>query len=386
MTHSITIGFVPLTDAAPLIVAHEMGFAKEEGLDVNLLREQSWASIRDKLSYGIIDAAHLLLPMAIGMSLGVAPVKTQIDFPLVLSMNGNGFVASAKLAVALKAIGSRIGDAQSFGRAMIKLSHSQPIPVAVPFLQSMHVTMLRHLITQMGGRPEDVFDFRVASPSKIEQLLTDGDVDGFMVGAPWASSAVENSAGQLMLTSNTIWQGAPDKVLGLRHDWVQENTEAAIRLTRAIYRAANWASEHSNSAVVSEILSRPCYLDLAANLIENNLCGETIVNQSGQQIIDPLAQRLDARCIGFPWQSAAAFIAQKNAAYWDIDPKCARHMASKICRPDIYRQALESVGAPLPSANQKVEGSLHFETEVPGLNNPVLGPDAFFNGKTFDPA
>ncbi len=386
MTRPVNIGFVPLTDAAPLIVAVEMGFAEEEGLDVNLLREQNWATIRDKLSYGVVDAAHVLLPMAIGISLGLAPTKTRIDFPLVLNMNGNAFVASPNLTTALLENGNQLGNARAFGNALIKLSRSQPIRVAVPFLQSMHVTMLRHLITQLGGLPEDVFDFLVSSPSKIEQLLTDGDVDGFMVGSPWASHAVENGAGHLMLTSNTIWQGAPEKVLGMRYDWLEDNRDTAMRLTRAVYRAANWAARNPNSGVVSEILSRPQYLNVSSSIIENNLLGDTVMATSGQTQHDPLALQLDAKRIGFPWQSAAAFVAAQNAPYWNIDPTLAKTVAHEICRPDIYRQALESANAPLPSANQKVEGSLHSTTEVPGMNNPILGPDAFFDGKIFDPA
>jgi len=94
MTYKIDIGYVPLTDAAPLIVAHELGFAQEEGIDLNLIREHSWATIRDKLRFGLLDAAQILFPTALEMSLEAGGAQTRIDVPMVLNLNGNSFVAT----------------------------------------------------------------------------------------------------------------------------------------------------------------------------------------------------------------------------------------------------------------------------------------------------
>ncbi|WP_193222077.1 CmpA/NrtA family ABC transporter substrate-binding protein [Amylibacter sp. SFDW26] len=386
MSKAINIGFVPLTDAAPLILAVEMGFAEEEGLSINLVREHNWSSVRDKLSFGVLDGAHILLPMALAMSLGLAPAPNKIDIPIILNMNGNSFVAGNKLTKKIKAVGGVFGKTKDIGEALITLTQESPIRVAVPFLQSMHVTMLRHLISQLGHTPETVFDFHVCAPSSIEMALNTGNVDAFMVGAPWATNAIDNGSGHLMLTSNSIWQGAPEKAFGIRRQWLDEHRNEAEQMVRVLYRAANWVSNPSNASVASEILSNPKYLDLDTNHIESNLRGDILVKSNGMTINEPLALQFDAKRIGFPWKSTAAWIAEQNAPYWGVSIEDARTIAREACRTDIYRSALESVKAPLPSANEKVEGSLKARTSVSGFHEPIFGPDAFFDGITFDVA
>lgn len=384
MSVPINIGFVPLTDAAPLIIAHEMGFAREEGLSLNLSRELNWSTVRDKLGFGILDGAHLLLPLALSLSLGAGPVFCEIDIAMIMNMNGNALVVNHQLANALKVAGCQTGDARSFAKTMIKLTANGPVRIGVPYMDSMHVTMLRHLILRLGERPENVFEFHVSSPSAIESLLKSGDVDAFMVGAPWGARAVENDTGCLILSSNSIWQGAPEKVLGLRRDWVNENEELSVRLTRAVYRAANWVANRSNASVASEILTRFEYLDMDAALIEHNLRGEVVVSSSGTTIFDPLAIQFDANRIGFPWHSSIGWVAEQNAAFWKIDKSVARQLSTECCRTDLYRKALESIYGPVPSANAKLEGSLAELTPVSGSNDPILGPDAFFDGEIYD--
>lgn len=386
MTRPINIGYVALTDAAPLIAAVEMGFAQEEGLSLNLIRERNWSTVRDKLSYGIFDAAHVLLPLATALTLGLGPVHCKIDIPMILNMNGNAFVASTGLAARMDAAGSKLGDARAFGVALIELARQKPIRVAVPFLQSMHVTMLRYLVQCLGADASRVFEFQVSSPSLIETLLRNGAVDAFMVGAPWGTKAVENGDARLMLTSNSIWQGAPEKVLGIRAKWLTQNERLAVRLTRAIYRGANWVADKNNTALTSEIMSRSTYLDIDAQTIEHNLRGENIVRQNGLVTVDPLALQFDARRIGFPWKSSIGWVAAQNAPFWKFNPDQARKLAAQSCRTDIYRNALAPISGPLPLANEKIEGSLTIPTAVPGLHDLVLGPDAFFDGRIFDTA
>ncbi len=386
MTRQINAGFVPLTDAAPLIVAHELGFAEEEGLTLNLIREHSWATIRDKLAFGVFDAAQLLLPIAFELPHSLGPARTHIDVPLFLNMNGNSFVASNSLASRLAEAGSVFGDARSLGEAIVKLGQDRPLRVAVPFMQSMHVTMLRYLVKQLGHAPDDVLEFFVSPPSQIETVLCAGDVDAFMVGAPWATNAVENGSGQLMLTSNSIWQGAPEKALGIPHDWLEDNRGDAEALVRALYRAGVWSAQRSNAAVLSEILSRDTYLDLNASVIEQYIRGHISISAHGNTVIDPMALQFDLMRIGFPWKSSAAWIAEQNAPYWGLTPEEARTTARKVCRTDVYRSALESMYVPMPFANEKVEGSLLVQTTVPGQGDPVLGPDAFFDGSIFEVA
>jgi len=267
---------------------------------------------------------------------------------------------------------------------MITLGAQEPLRIAVPFMQSMHVTMLRFLVSQLGGDADEVLDFIISPPSEAEDLLRSGRVDAFMIGAPWATNAVENGSGHLMLTSNSIWQGAPEKALGVRHDWLEKNTETACALVRAIYRAGAWIAHSTNIPVLGEILSRREYLDLNAGVIEPHLNGEIMVDPLGGLMRDPFALRFDPKEVGFPWKSSAAWIAEQNARYLGVDAQVARETARDICRTDIFRKALESMRVSLPQANEKIEGSLPAPTSVSWANDLVLGPDAFFDGSIFD--
>ncbi|MBV1865739.1 MAG: ABC transporter substrate-binding protein [Rhodobacteraceae bacterium] len=386
MTQDLKLGFVALTDAAPLIVAKELGFAEEEGLNLTLVRERSWSSIRDKLAYGVFDAAHMLAPMAIAMSLGLGPVPGKVDVPFVLNLNGNAFVANADLAEKLTAQGAVFGDPQSLATALRAVSMAAPIRVAVPFLTSMHVAMLRFLVTRSGERASDIFDFVVSPPSLIETVLNSGEVDAFMVGAPWGNHAVENGAGQLMLTSNLIWQGAPEKVLALRNDWLELNLDATGQLIRALYRAAEWASRPENFTTLSEILSRTRYLDVHADIIEQMVKGQVTLDSTGKLSAQKLGLRFGGGEVSFPWKSAAVWIAEHEAPHWGVPRPVAHQAARDAFRTDIYRQALGLLDIALPSGSEKLEGSLSVPTSVPASKDLILGPDAFFDGSIFDPA
>ena len=386
MTYRLVIGYVPLTDAAPVIVAHELGFAEEEGLELTLLRENSWSSLRDKLAYGVVGAAHLLSPMAIAMSLGLGPVRGLIDVPFVLNLNGNAFVAGQAMAQNLLGFGAKFGDAASFGKAAIQFAKKRPLRIGVPFLTSMHVSMLRLLVERLGGDAGDVFDFVVSPPSLIEEVLKSGEIDAFMVGAPWGSRAVDRGVGRLMLTSNSIWQAAPEKVLAMPHDAIEDNPETAWRLVRALHRASVWSSQRQNFSTLSEILSRERYLNVGADIIEQVVRGKMALDNSGAIASDRSAILFGGTNVSFPWKSAAELIAMQEAPYWGVPRPLARKAARNAFRTDIYRQALEPLNIALPNGSSKLEGSLTEATYVPASRELELGPDAFFDGYIFDPA
>lgn len=384
MTRALDCGFVPLTDAAPLIIAAEMGFAGEEGLTLRLHKENNWSSIRDKVAFGIYPVAHLLSPMALAMSLGLGPVNTQIDVPVVLNLNGNAFVAGHGFADRLREAGARFNDPGSLGLALIRLAEQQRIRIGVPFMQSMHVAMLRFLLARLGAQPSEVVDFKVAPPPLLGQVLAADEVDAFMVGAPWGSKAVEDGAAQMFLTSGSIWNAAPEKVLGVNRRWSEQNPDVLDRLIRAIYRAQLWIAGNSASETLSEILSKKEYIDVGADIIEQALRGRLALDQSGSVGMDPLAIRFGGSSVSFPWQSAAVWIADNEANSWGVNRDLARATALDCFRPDIYRRALAGTGAPLPHGNQKVEGLFDAPVSVAADNDLHLGPDRFFDGSLFD--
>src|SRR5665213_2816971 len=192
MSRALHIGFIPLIDAAALIVAVDKGFAKAEGLDVTLAREVSWSNVRDKLNIGLFDAAHLLAPVAIASSLGVGHVKVPIVAPLNLGLNGNAITASPELhAAILRELDGDRFDPMATARALTRVvaarrrSGADPLTFGMTFPFSTHNYQLRFWMAAGGVDPDEDVRMVVLPPPYMVESLANGQVDAFCVGAPW---------------------------------------------------------------------------------------------------------------------------------------------------------------------------------------------------------
>jgi len=193
-------GFLPLTDAAPLIVAREIGFAEEEGIDLRLHRAPSWSTLRDRLALGALDAAHMLAPVPVAMSLGLGGLPVPLVVPSLLSINGT--VIGVSRGVAARMEGER-GDARTTGRALIAAVDG-PIRIGVPFPFSMHAELLAHWFGVLGVTAPTGLIVRTVPPSMMADALRHDEIDAFCVGEPWGSMAVEQGAGVLVLPGAAI--------------------------------------------------------------------------------------------------------------------------------------------------------------------------------------
>ncbi len=378
-----TLGYIPLTDAALPILALELGFAAEEGVELTLVREPSWSNIRDKVAMGVYPAAHMLSPLAIALTAGVGPHHAPVVAPILLGTNGNTLTATPALAKRLRAKGAVFGDAVSTGTALAQVER---LRVGVPFPHSMHRELVRFLIERSGGDADRV-SFLTAPPRILPEVLAADEVDAFMVGEPWGSTSVDSGAGEVLLTGAQIWAGAPEKVLALDAGWVERHEEGALALVRALYRAALWAAGRESAASVAEILALPRYLDTSAEVIERALRGQVLAQSGGVPVEAPGLLRLDAPGALYPWISGAEWIADRAARGWGIGRVEAQAAARATFRPDLLHAALAPLEGALPRPMAKVEGRLAAGDAVPGTRGPVLaGPDLFFDGSVFEPA
>lgn len=383
----IVCGFIPLTDCATLVVAREFGFAAEEGVDLTLRREASWSNIRDKIALGLFDAAHMLAPMPLAMSLGLSAFDARIDAPFVLSVNGDVIGVSEPLAARLRAAhGSAFfEDPAAAAAALRSATDRRPLRVGVPWLFSMHAILIDYWLGRCGFDPERDVALNVVPPPFMAEALAAGELDLFCVGEPWGSASVENGAGALLLAGPSIWRFAPEKVLGVARTLAEERPDALAALIRALYRAADWASRPEHRGAVAEVLSAPDYVDAPAELIERALGGSLIVSGEGELRQVPRALELFDAAATFPWRSQAAWIVERLAERHGLGHGLADG-AGQVFRPDVYRAALAPLGANLPTASAKIEGALSAATEVASLGESLaLGPDSFFDGAVFDP-
>lgn len=370
----LNCGYVPLVDCAPLIIARELGFAAEEGLDLNLIRQPSWSALRDMLALGHLDAAQMLSPMPVAMSLGLGGLAAPIDTLMGLSANGTVFGLSTQLAAGLGEI--PFGDPQALLSVLTQCT-TEPLRVGVPFPFSMHRLLLSYWT---ACAPDLAVEVVTVPPPRMAAAVAEGHVDAFWVGEPWGSAIVGCGVGSIVMAGRHVWGFAPEKVLAARHDWIADNPDTTCHLMRAVYQAARWLDVENNKPLAVEILGRSEHLNLSHEVIEPAVTGNLTLTQGGPPTSVDRFLMFHAHAASFPWRSQAAWIAAQLGA---DAPAIAN--AKDVCRTDLYRTNLGPIGADLPGASEKVEGAMTQATAVASTRGQmILAPDAFFDGRTFD--
>lgn len=382
---TLRLGYVPLIDAAPLIVAQELGFSAEEGLQFDLIRLQSWAQSRDLLGTGGIDAAHMLVPMPVAQSLGLGPDYPAFDLVMFLSQGGQSIAVSAALVTALRAVGHGFGfDDPVAARDALASVAKGALRVGVPFPFSTQAELVRRWVS--GSPLATQVVVQTVPPPMMAAALASGEVDAFCVGEPWASHAVETAAGGLLLAGRSIWQCPPEKGLVLTRQFTESRAEATGQVMRAIWRACRWLDQPGNRGTAAEILARPDYLNLTPELCERGLLGRLHISADGEIRHYPDFIRFHHGAANFPWRSLAALFARPIAERQGLDADAAGQTATACFRTDLYRQHLRLAGADMPGASARIEGAMTHPTAVASEKGQmILGPDAFFDGQIFDP-
>ena len=390
----IRAGFIPLLDAAILIVALEKGFAATEGIDLVLVRESSWANIRERVAIGHMDASHMLAPMPIAASLGLGPLDVPLIAPMALGLGGNAVTVSNTLWAEMAAAGARLdGNAAANGAALKaaiagRAAAGAPPPtfgIVHPF--SGHNYELRYWLAACGIVPDRDARLVVVPPPFTADALAAGRIDGFCVGEPWNSVAVQAGCGVIATTKAAIWRSSPEKVLGVRADWAAANPALLGALVRALATAAAWCGDPAHHAALADLLSRPEYLGRPADLLLRGITGRLLLAPGAPPttVVDFLI--FADRAATFPWISHALWFYTQMVRWGQVaHDAAAMKIARGVYRPDIYRAALKDTGTPLPGASLKVEGGLEENTPMSAIGGALtLGPDGFFDGRKFDP-
>lgn len=382
----IHCGYLPLVDCAPLIIAKELKFASQEGLNLILSKQPSWSALRDRLAFGQIDVAHVLSPMPLAMSLGLSGVQVDIDALMVLSVNGTIIGVSQNLATKMQANGwtNTFGNPVETAHAAITTDIPK-LRIGVPFPFSMHRMLVDYWLTQDANFDPDKVEIITVPPPQMADAVRDGRLDMFCVGEPWGTMAMQQSDATLVLPGSAIWQFAPEKVLGARHDWVTENPKTSAALIRAIYKATTWLHRSENMPLAAEILARSQHLDLPDHAIDPALTGRITTQTTAAPTQSNRFLNFHTQSANFPWRSQACWIADRLAKWHNLDSQATQQIARDSFRTDLYRAALAHVGVDMPGASEKVEGAMKHMTAVASTKGQmILGPDTFFDGKLFD--
>jgi nitrate/nitrite transport system ATP-binding protein len=252
---NLDIGFVPLTDCAPLVVAKEKGFFQQHGLEeINLCREPSWKAIAQGIAENRLDAAQMVAGMPLAMTIGLgesAPLP--ILSSLVLSRNGNAITLSNRLAE--QGVRS-LADLQQ----VLKQSPDTIHTLGMVHATSMHNLMLRYWLASGGIDPDQDVSLVVIPPPQMVSNLIAGNIDGFCAGEPWNSRAVQENLGFVIATDLDIWAGHPEKVLGVRESWANQYPQTYLALVKAMLEACEYCDDRRNREEILELLARPEYV------------------------------------------------------------------------------------------------------------------------------
>jgi two-component system, oxyanion-binding sensor len=374
MTDGTTVvGFIPLLDCAPLAVAVEKGFARAEGLDLRLVRETSWANIRDRVVVGHFDAAHMLGPMAIASTLGVGHLKVPMAAPLSLGLGGNAITLSLRVWEAMLAEGAIVGaDPRVMGNALRRVvharegAHKSQLTFAMVYPFSAHNYELRYWLAASGIDPDRDVRLVVIPPPFLVDAMREGQIDGFCVGEPWNSLAVAVGVGCIALPTTAIWRLSPEKVLGCRLEWTQRYPDRLLALVRALHRSAQWCEDPANHEELARLLAEPRFVGAPADILMRGLSNRLRLHPDGElrQLQDFYVPASHAAT--FPWVSHALWFYSQMVRWGQVAFE-ASHVAQvrATYRPDLYRLAVAQAATDVPTIDTKIEG--------------------FFDGSRFDP-
>lgn len=387
MTH-FRIGFLPLVDAALPIIAHEMGLTEKQGVTVSLVRDPSWATVRDRLIYGQTDAAHMLAPLAIATSLGLDRPAVPMVAPFMLGLNGNAITVTQDIAGKI----APGGDITEVGRTLATIARERAdagkkLRLAVVHRYSSHNYMLRYWLAASGCNPDRDVEIVVVPPPFVSESLLAGEIDGSCVGEPWNSVAVERGAGAIIAVTSQIWSRGVEKLLAFRQEVADARRAAVEALLRALHEAGQLIEQPDMVAEVAAILARGEYLDQPAELIARSLRNRLVMRhgQASEVVADYLVVHKEAA--NFPWRSQAMWL-YSQMIRWGHAPLDENGFAAaaQVFRPDIYRSAMAGTDAIIPTASAKVEGAIAHPTGAGSVTGRlILGPDRFFDGVQFDP-
>jgi len=276
--HPVRLGFVPLSDCAPIAVAREMGIFERYGLNVTLSRELGWASVRDKIYYGDLDAAQSIAGIAFALGLGFSELRCEVAVPLILNLHGNAVTLSSEFKP------SEIGHGEGLkNHLMYSWKKDRPFTLAATHRFSSHHILLHTWLRRHGlSAPDDVEIIFLPPPLMPKQLKT-GHIDGYCVGEPWNSEAILSGTGWCPVTSAELSHGHPEKVLLVSGRFLREHKDETVALVAALLDACKLCQDPAFRHDLITILAMDEYTGASPEMLRNSMGGQFV---SGSQSIN----------------------------------------------------------------------------------------------------
>ncbi|MBM7322778.1 UNVERIFIED_ORG: nitrate/nitrite transport system substrate-binding protein [Rhizobium sp. SORGH_AS260] len=366
------LGFIALTDAAPLVIAAEKGlFAKHGMPDVEVLKQASWGATRDNLVLGGasngIDGAHILTPMPYLMHTGKV---TQNNVPVPMTILARLNLDSQGISVAREYADTGVQlDASKLKVAFEKKkAEGKEIKAAMTFPGGTHDLWIRYWLAAGGIDPDKDVSTIVVPPPQMVANMKVGNMDVFCVGEPWNEQLVNQGIGFTACTTGELWKGHPEKALGMRADWVEKNPNAAKALLMAVMEAQQWCDEMANKEEMSTILGKRQWFNVPPKDVLGRLKGN--INYGNGRALENtgLQMKFWQDHASYPFRSHDSWFIAENIRWGKFAPDTdVKALVAKVNREDIWRAAAKDLGV----------------TDLPASTS--RGKETFFDGKVFDP-
>jgi len=363
----LKLGFIKLTDCAPLVIAKEKGYFAEEGLNVELEAQANWKLILDRVISGELDGAHMLAGQPIGATIGFG-TKADVITAFSMDLNGNGITVSNAIWQEMQKHDPKLkSDTPPHpitADALVPIvkkakAAGKPLQLGMVFPVSTHNYELRYWLAASGIHPgyytpEDTrgvadgdVQISVTPPPQMPATLEAGTIQGYCVGEPWNQQAVIRGIGVPVVTDYEIWKNNPEKVFGVTKAWAEKNPSTHVALVKALIRANRWMDESkANRGETARILSRKEYVGADYEVIANSMIGTFLFQKTDRQAMPDfnVFYRYNAT---YPYYSDAIWYLTQMRRWGQIsEPKSDawyHEIAKQVYRPDIYMLAANAL-------------------------------------------
>jgi nitrate/nitrite transport system substrate-binding protein len=369
-----TLGFIALTDSAPLIIAKEKGFFTKHGMpEVMVVKQTSWAATRDNLELGAerggIDGAHILSPMPLLLTAGTI-TKSNQPLPMVtlarLNLQGQGISAAKDFLPEKLTIDNRAGLEAAVASTAAK---GKKFKAAVTFPGGTHDLWMRYWLAANGIDPNKTADLVVIPPPQMVANMQTGTMDSFCVGEPWNERLVNKKLGFTVAQTGELWKLHPEKAFSMRADWVEKHPKATQALLQGVLEAQIWCDDPANLDEMCTILAKDKYIKASVDDIKPRLAGNVDYGDGRVVKDSPFKMRFWADSASFPYKSHDQWFAAEDIrwgylpATTDIDA-----LVNKVNRADLWKEAAKAIGQ---------------EQAIPASDS--RGKETFFDGVVFNP-
>ena len=346
---AMRFGMIALTDCAPIVMAHELGYFKKFGIESTVSKEASWAVIRDKLSLGENHATHMLIGMPIASTMGLAgsPVKPMV-IPWILNRNGQAITLNNKL----KQAGVR-KPAQIKPLADTAKAGGEPLTFAMTFPPGTHAMWIRYWLASGGVHPDKDISLITIPPAQMVANMKVDKMDGFCVGEPWNNRAIEDGIGFTVITTQQMWKDHPEKVCAFTEEFATKNPKAVKAVLKALHLASVHLDNLDNRAKAAEIISRPTYINCPPAIILERLMGKYEYGD-GRVEQDPFYMIYSNRNTNYPHQIYGKWWLTQLRR-WGLTKGAPDYtgIPKRVLRSDIYLEAMKELGVKVNVAEEQ---------------------------------